>query len=79
MIAKFHHELYFGGSLCLSLNNYTFLKQHYSQMVRTRRQDHPSMCGFYTIFAAFQFFKFKQEEITGVHDANVLSFLCYFM
>ena len=79
MIAKFHHELYFANSLGLSINIYPFLKQNYSQMVRTRRQDHPSVCGFYTIYAAFYLFKFQQEEITGVHDVNVLSFISNFM
>ena len=74
MIAKFHHELYFADSLGLSLNKYPFLKQNHSQMVRTRLQDHPNVCGLYTIFAAFHLFKFQQEETTGVHDVNVLSF-----
>ena len=75
MIAKFHQQLYFAVSLGLSINNYPFLKQNYSQMVRTRLQDHPSVCGFYTIYAAFHLFKFQWEEITGVHDVNVLSFI----
>ena len=79
MIAKFHHELYFADSLDLSIKNYPFLKQNYSQMVPTRLQDQPSVCGFYTIYAAFQLFKFQQEEITGVHDVNVLSFISNFM
>ena len=79
MIANFHHQLYFADSLGLSINNYPFLKQKYSQMVRTRPQDHPSVCGFYTIYAAFPLFKFEQEEKTGVHDVNVLSFISHFM
>ena len=79
MIAKFHDELYFADSLDLSINNYPFLKQNYSQMVRTRLQDHPSVCGFYTIYAAFHLFKFQQEETTGVHDVNVPSFISNFM
>ena len=79
MIAKFQHELYFADSLGLSINNYPFLRQNYSQMVRTRLQDHPSVCGFYTIYAAIHLFKFQQEEITGVHDVNVLSFISNFM
>ena len=79
MIAKFHQELYFANSLSLSINNYPILKQNYSQMVRTRLQDHPSVCGFYTIIAAFHLFKFQQEEITGVHDINVISFISNFM
>ena len=44
-------------------------------MIPTRRQGHPSVCGFYTIYAAFRLFKFQQVELTGVNDANVLSFL----
>ena len=79
MIAKFHHELYFVDFLGLSINNYPFLKHTYSEMVRIRRQDHPSVCGFYTIHAAFQLFKFQQEETTGVHDVIVLSFISNFM
>ena len=79
MIAKFHHEFFFADSLGLSISNYPFLKQNYCQMVRTRLQDHPSVCSFYTIYAAFHLFKFQQEEITGVHDVNVLSFLGNFM
>ena len=79
MIAKYHHELYLADSLGLSINNYPFLKQNYNEMVRTRLQDHPSVCGFYTIYAAFHSFKFRQEEITGVHDVNVLSFISNFM
>ena len=74
MIAKFHHEMYFADSLGLSINKYPFWKQNYSQMVRTRLQEHLSVCGFYTIYAAFQLFKFQQEDITGVHDDKVFSF-----
>ena len=79
VIAKFHHELFFADSFGLSINNYPFLKQNYSQMVRTRLQDHPSVCGFYIIFTAFLLFKLQQEEITNVHDVNVLSFKGNFM
>ena len=79
MIAKFLHELYFANSRGRSINNYPFLKQNYSQMVRTRLQDQPNVAGFYTIYAAFHLFKFQQEKITGVHDVNVLSFISNFM
>ena len=78
-IAIFHHRLAFADSLGTSLNNYHLLKQNYSQMVRTRFQDHPSVCGSYTIYRAFHLFKFQQEEITGVHDVNVLSFISNFL
>ncbi len=79
MIAKFHHDLCFANSLGLFINSYLFLTQNYSQMVGTRLQDHPSVCSFYTIYAAFHLFKFQQEEITGVHDVNVLSVISIFM
>ena len=48
-------------------------------MVRTSLQDHPSVCRVYTIFAAIHLLKFQQEEITGVHDVNLLSFISNFM
>ena len=82
LIAKFHHELYFADSLGVSINNYPFLQQNYSLMVRTRLQNHLSECNFYTIHtihAAFHLFKFQQEEITGVHIVNVRSFISNFM
>ena len=79
MIAKFHLELHFPNSLDLSINNYPFPYQNYSKMVRTRLQDHPSVCGFYTIYAAFLSFKIPQEEVTGFQDVNVLSFIIIFM
>ena len=73
MIANFQHVLYFADSP--GRKEYNFLKQHYKQMIPATLQSHPSVCGFYTIYAAFHLFKFRQEEITGVHDVNVLSFI----
>ena len=77
MIANFRHELYFADSL--RCKGYKFLNQHYKQMMPAPLQSHPSVCGFYTIDAAFQLFKFQQKKITGVHDVNVLSFTSNFM
>ena len=78
MIAIFRHELYFADSL--GRKKYSFLNnQHYKQMMPARLQSHPSVCGFHTKYAAFDLFKFQQEEITGVHDVNVLSFISNFM
>ena len=79
MIAKVHHELYFADFFGLSINNYPFLEQKYSQIFRTRLQYHPSVCSLYTIYTTFHSFKSQQEEITGVHDVNALSFLSNFM
>ena len=79
MIAKFHQELYFDDFHDLSTNKHPFLKQNHNPMVRTKRPDHPSVCGFYTIFAAFHLINFQQEGITGVHDVNVLSSISKFI
>ena len=77
MIANFRHELYFADSL--GCEEYSFLKQHYKQMIPAPLHSHPSVCGFYTKYAAFHLFKFQQKEITGVHDVNVLSFISNYM
>ena len=77
MTANFRHELFFAESL--GCEGYSFLKQHYKQMMPAPLQSHPSVCGFYTKYAAFHLFKFRQEEITGVQDVNVLSFKSIFM
>ena len=77
MIANFRHKLYFADSL--GCKKYSFLKQHYKQMMPATLESHPFVCGFYTIYAAFHLLKFRQEEITGVHDLNVLSFISNYM
>ena len=73
MIAKSRQILCFADSLGRKL--YRFLKQQYEQMMPETLQSHPSVCGFYSIFAAFHLFNFRQEEIKGVQDVNVLSFI----
>ena len=78
MIANFRHDLYFADSL--GREKYSFLNnQHYKQMMPAPLQSHPSVGGFYTINAAFLLFKFRQEETTGGHDVNVLSFISKYM
>ena len=80
MNASFRHELYFADSL--GCKGYSFLNnnnQQYKQMMQATLQSHPSVCGFYTKYAAFHLFKFQQDEITGVRDVNVLSFISNYM
>ena len=77
MIANSRQNLYIAESL--GRKNYSFLKQQYEQMMPEPLQSHPSVCGFYTIYETFHLFKFLQEEITGVHDVNVLSFMSNYM
>ena len=78
MISNVRHELYFADSL--GRKGYSFFNnQHYKQMMPAPLQSHASVCGFYTIYAAFHLFKFRQEEITRVHDVIVLSFISNYM
>ena len=77
MIANSCQTLFFADSL--GHKKYSFLKQQYEQMMPDPLQSHPNVCGFYTIYAAFHFLKFRLEEITGVHDVIVLSFLSSYM
>ena len=59
MIANFRHELYFADTL--GRKKYSFFKQHYKQMMSAPLQSDPSVSGFYTIYATFHLFKFRQE------------------
>ena len=77
MIANSRQKLFFADSL--DRKKYSFLKQQYEQMMPDPLQSHPCVCGFYPIYAAFHLFKFRQEQITGVHDVNVLSFISNYM
>ena len=77
MIANCRHDLYFADFL--GRKGYSFLKQHCKQMMPGSLPSHPSVCGFYTIYAAFHLFKFRQKEIKGVHDVNVLSIISNYM
>ena len=77
MIAIFRHELSFADSL--GYQGYSFLKQQHKQMLPAPLQSHPNVCGFCTNYAAFHLFKFQQEEVTGVHDVNLLSFISIYM
>ena len=45
-----------GRKMCSSV------KQQYEEMIPEPLQSHPSVCGFYTIYEAFHFFKFWREE-----------------
>ena len=70
MIAKSHQLLYSADPL--GGKKYSFLKQKYKQMMPEPLQYHPSVCGSHTIYATFHLVKFRQEEITGGRDVNVI-------
>ena len=77
MIANSRQILYFADSL--GRKKYSFLKRRYKQMMPEAPQSHPSVCGFYTIYAAFHLFEFRKEEPTGIHDVKVFSFISNYM
>ena len=78
MIAIFRPELFFADSPARKMYSF-FNNQHYKQMMPAPLHFHPSVCGFYTIYAAFHLFKFQQEEITGSQDVNVFFYISNFM
>ena len=73
LIANSRQKKYFADSL--GRKKYSFLKQQNEQMMPEPLQSHPSVWGFYTVYAAFHLFKLRQEEITGVHNVTLLSFI----
>ena len=77
MIANSCQELYFADSL--GRKKYSFRKNQHEQMTPEPLQSHSCVSGSYKIYAVFHLFKFRQDEITGVHDDNVLSFISNYM
>ena len=73
MIANSRQILLFADSL--DLKKYSFFKQQNEKMMPEPLQSHPGVWVFYTIYAAFQLFKCRQEEFAGVHYDNVLYFI----
>ena len=68
MIAISCHQLFFEDSLCRE-------KYNFHQITPEPLQSHPSVCGSFTIYAAFHLFKFQQDGITIGHYVNVISFI----
>ena len=77
MIPHSRQILYSADSL--DCKKYSLLKQQHEQRMQKPLQSHRSVCGFYTMYAAFHFFEYRQEEITGVHGVFVLSFISNYM
>ena len=77
LIANSRQKMYFADSHGRQI--YSFFKRPYEQMMPEPLQSQPSVCGFYAVYAAFHLFKFRQEEITGVQDVKVLSFISNYM
>ena len=77
MIANSRQVLFFADSL--GRKKYGVCKPQFEKMMPEPLQSHPSLCGFYTIYADFHLFKFRHEEITVVHDVSVLSFISKYL
>ena len=77
VIANCRQILYFADSL--GREKYSFLKQHFEQMMSEPVQSHPSVSRFYTIYAPFQLSIFQRDQITGIHDVNVIAFISIYM
>ena len=71
--ANYRQLLYFADFL--GREKYTFFKQQYERIMTEPLQPHPSLFGFYTLYAAFHPLKNQQEESTGVQDDNVFAFI----
>lgn len=78
MIAKHNNKFYYADSLGYSHTHYKFLNKQYHKMIAKRLQQTDNLCGFYTIYSAFQLFKFSQEHI-DISDVAVLIFISNFM
>ena len=70
MVAKFCQNMYF--SVFLGREKYCFLQKLCKQMMPAQLQSRPSVCGLYTVYAAFYFLKFCQEGNIWVQDFTVL-------
>ena len=76
MVASSRQLLQFADSL--GRKNHIVFKQQSELMMPESIQSHPSVCSF-TTYAAFHFFKFRQEETKGIHDVNLLSFISIYL
>ena len=79
MIARLNRTYYYADSLDRPITKYKFLNKKYQKMIQQPVQKIDNLCGFYTIFAAFQLFKFFQTKLNNFHDLHVLYFISNYM
>ena len=72
MIARLKRTYYYADSLARPITKYKFLNKKPVQKT-------DNLCGFYTIFAAFQLFKLFQTKLNNVHVVHVLNFVSNYM
>ena len=79
MIARLNRTYYYADSLAHPITKYKFLNKKYQKMIQQPVQKTDNLCGFHTIFAAFQPFKFFQTKLNKVHHVHVLNFISNYM
>ena len=79
MIGRLNRTYYYADSLARAITNYKFLNQKYQKTIQQPVQKTDKLCEFYTIFAAFQLFKFCRTKLNNVHDVHVLNFISNYM
>ena len=79
MIGRLNRNYYYADSLARSVIHYKFLNKKYQKMIHRPLKKMENLCGFYTIFAAFQLFKFLQTNLNNVHDVHVLNIFSNYM
>ena len=77
-VAELHHEPYLADSLG-SPSTIAFFYSRITAKYFGQNFKITSVYAVSTQFLQVRLFKFQQEEITGVHDVNVLSFISNFM
>ena len=75
MIARLNRTYYYADSLACPIKKYKFLNKEYQKTIQHPVKKIGNLCGFYTIFAAFQLFKFFQTKLNNVHDVHFLNFI----
>ena len=76
MVLDSRHKLFADP---LGTEKYSFVEHQYKQMMPEPLLSRPGVCGFYTIYAAFHIFEFRQEKITRINDVDVRLLMSNYM
>ena len=76
MVARTMDKFYYADSLG---EKYKFLDKKYRPMISSKLQKIENLCGFYTIYAAYELFKFNITHINYFNDVLVLNFISNYM
>ena len=79
MIARTVNEYFYADSLGKPQRKYPFLRKKYHRMISRELQQFKDVCGFYTIYAAYQLFKFNLRHLDNIHDVHILNFISNYM